>query len=173
VIGAALFPQPGNKNKTSLVMAASGGRVIIRDDVDSPTSRTRVLTFFGDAAYRANPTAYNNNVKINTPITVDNNGIIYFGYQVLGSNPLGLVSGLAKITPTGSGLSASAVYRYKSMAGLTGGLSNGKVTTNCAPAVSLDGKSLYFSTNGATPYIVAVSTASLAPIAAAASIVTT
>lgn len=166
VIGAALFPQPGNRNKTSMVIAASGGRVIIRDDVDSPASRTRVLTFFGDAAYRANPTAYNNNVKINTPITVDNSGNIYFGYQVLGSNPLGLVSGLAKITPTGSGLSSGAVYRYKSMAGLTGGLSDGKVTTNCAPAISLDGKSLYFSTNGATPYIVAVSAASLAPIAA-------
>ena len=97
---------------------------------------------------------------------MDNSGNIYFGYQVLGSNPLGLVSGLAKITPTGSGLSSGAVYRYKSMAGLTGGLSDGKVTTNCAPAISLDGKSLYFSTNGATPYIVAVSTASLAPIAA-------
>ena len=45
VIGAALFPQPGNKNKTSMVIAAAGRRVIVRDDVDSPTSRTRTLTF--------------------------------------------------------------------------------------------------------------------------------
>lgn len=166
VCGAALLPQPGNTSKTSMVVAASGGRIIVRDDVDTASSRTRYITFYGEAAYKANPTAFNNNVKINTPITVDTKGNIFFGYQVLGANPANLSSGIAKITLTGSGLNALAVCRYKSMSALTGGLTTGKVTTNCAPAVSRDGGKLYFSTNGGTPYLISVSVASLSPLAA-------
>ena len=51
---------------------------------------TARLAFFGLSNYNANPAAYNSTVFINTPITSDAAGDIFFGFIVTGSNPAGI-----------------------------------------------------------------------------------
>ena len=85
---------PGNR----LYYQGIGGQIYYSDGIDQAGStRTGTYVFFGQANYNADPTDYNNNVKICTPITSDSAGDIYFGFQVNGSTPLGLSSGIARI----------------------------------------------------------------------------
>ena len=88
-------------------VAARGGRI---DVINAPRlelarcrSTSSTLAFFGQANYAANPTAYNSTVFIDTPLTADANGDVFFGYTVTGSNPLGLQSGIARIAADGTG----------------------------------------------------------------------
>jgi hypothetical protein len=88
------------------------------------------------ANYSANPSAYNSTVFINTPISSDSAGNITFGFQVTGSNPLGLQGGLARISAAGSGIWVSASTAASDAA-------MKKVVHNCAPAYTLDESALY------------------------------
>ena len=111
-----------------------GGTVLYTDTPDAPgptAPATGRLAFFGLSNYNANPSAYNSTVFIDTPITTDSAGDIFFGFLVTGSNPLGLTSGVARIGADGTGSYVGVV------AGTT------QVATNSAPAVSNDGNSLY------------------------------
>src|SRR5207237_1972071 len=96
------------------------------------------LAFYGLANYTANPAAFKSTVFINTPITSDSAGNIYFGFQVTGTNPANLQSGVARIDTSGNGtwISASAAAGDANMA---------KVAMNAAPALSNDGKTLYIA----------------------------
>jgi hypothetical protein len=121
---------PGNV----LYYAGDGGTIEYTSSPDAagpsaPASGR--LAFYGLSNYTANPSAYNSTVYINTPITTDANGDIYFGYLVTGSNPSGLSSGVACITASGT-----ATYTP-----VVSGMS--QVATNSAPALSNDGKTLY------------------------------
>ena len=117
-----------------LDFAGIGGTVEYTDSPDatgpSPPATSR-LAFFGLSNYNANPSAYNSTVFIDTPITTDASGDIFFGFLVTGSNPLGLTSGVARIGADGSGSYVGVV------AGTT------QVATNSAPALSNDGNTLY------------------------------
>ena len=95
-----------------------------------PRPPTRIA-FYGISNYNANPSAYNTTVFINTPITTDAAGDIFFGFLVTGSNPLGLTSGVARIGADGTGSYVAVV------SGTT------QVATNSAPALSNDGNTLY------------------------------
>src|SRR5262249_24970714 len=93
---------PGNR----LYLPADGGTLLYADSPDSPgpsPPTTTRLAFFGISNYNANPGAYNSTVFINTPITTDANGDIFFGFLVTGSNPRGLTSGVARIAADGTG----------------------------------------------------------------------
>ena len=50
-----------------------------------------------DGQAHAATSTYNNRIKINTPITCDARGVVYFGFVSTGSNPLNLVSGFARL----------------------------------------------------------------------------
>ena len=119
-----------------LAMPGVGGTVNFRDNPDSATGATGKLVFFGQANYAANPSAYNNSVYINTPITTDAAGNMYFGYTVTGPNPLNLQSGIARI-------SASGVGSFVSATAASGDAGIGQVVANSAPALSPDGKTVY------------------------------
>jgi hypothetical protein len=123
-----LTPQNG------LYFAADGCTVMYTASPDAagpaPPATTR-LAFFGLSNYNANPSAYNSTVFIDTPITSDSSGDIFFGFIVTGSNPLGLTSGVARIDANGTGTWAPVVS----------GMS--QVATNSAPALSNDGSTLY------------------------------
>lgn len=141
----------------------AGGRVIYRADADSASSASGSIAFYGDAIYNANSTALDAQVFINTPITADSQGNIYFGYVAAAGNPAAVTSGLARIAADGSGTWVAA-------AAMSGDSAMKKVATNSAPALSADEKTLYVVVNSldagsttatASGYIVALDTATL------------
>ncbi len=122
--------------KNRLLVPDIGGLVMARRNPDQTTGSVTDLAFYGLANYKADPTVYDQNVQINTPLTTDANGNLFFGFLALGSTPVGLVSGLARIDSTGQGTWVSA-------AALSGDSSITEVAMSCAPALSNDGSALY------------------------------
>jgi hypothetical protein len=140
----------------------SGGRLFVRTDADTATSSTASHVFYGSAAYSANSAAFNGSVFINTPLTADAQGNIFFGFHVTGTNPAGLVSGIARVAPDGTGIWVSA-------ATAAGDAAIQKPAMNCAPTISNDGTTVYVAVNiAAAPgvtqrgYLLALDSATLA-----------
>src|SRR5579864_1266017 len=131
--------QPTLTNQNRLYFAGAGGTVYYIDSPDaSGTPTLHQLAFYGLANYSANPSAYNGSVFINTPITADSAGNIYFGFQVTGSNPSNLQSGIARIDVNGNGIWTAASTA-------SGDATITKVVMNSAPALSNDRSTLYVS----------------------------
>jgi hypothetical protein len=148
--------------KNRLYFPGGGGTVYYCDSPDSTNAPViGQIAFYGLANYNANTNAYLSNVFINTPITSDRYGNIFFGFQVTNSTPLNLTSGVARIDYNGSGTWIAA--------SVTAADSNiNKVVQNCAPALSNDHKTLYVSVNNGNfgfAYLVSLDSRTLAPIA--------
>lgn len=124
-----------------VVMAGAGGKVFYRDDADSAGAATNSFVFYGKAAYSAGQAAFDAGVFINTPITADNQGNLFFGYVTTGTNPAGVVSGIARIGAdgTGSWVGAAAVSGEAAMI---------KPAMGAAPAISADQKTVYVAVKG-------------------------
>jgi hypothetical protein len=138
-----------------LYVAGAGGTVWFRDSPDSATGASGQLAFYGIATYQKNKKTFNQNVMIDTPITADDKGNIYFGFVVLGSNPSGLESGIARMDPKGNGTWISA-------SGAAGDPQITQVAMNCAPAVSADGTTIYIAvSNATTGYLVGLDSTTL------------
>jgi hypothetical protein len=145
-----------------LWVPGAGGTVF---EVGSPdSSAARIVgqrTFYGQANYAADPDAYRASVFINTPITADRDGNLFFGFQVTGATPLGLRSGIARISAAGVGSTIAA-------SDAAGDATIRKVSHNCAPALSTDGKTLYVAVSDgsgrgfAHGYLVALDSQTLA-----------
>jgi len=141
-----------------MVTPGIGGTVYMRSRTDQSISPVTQWAFYGINSYIANKSTYNNNVFICTPLTVDNIGNVYFGFEVTGGTPTNLQSGIAKITPSGVGswISATAACGDPSIT---------KPAMNCAPALSNDQKTVYIAVNsGSTPgYLVGIDAATMTP----------
>ncbi|MEO7809222.1 MAG: hypothetical protein ABIR89_08090, partial [Ramlibacter sp.] len=120
----------------------AGGKLIVRDNPDSALGTARTTVFFGDSVYAGNPAAFDSSVFINTPITADAQGNLFFGFIVAGPNPAGLVSGLARVGADGSG-------RWVAAAAAADDSAIAKVATNAAPAMSPDQRTVYVAVNKA------------------------
>ncbi len=146
-----------------LYYPGAGGTVYYRDQVDSATGPVGRIAFYGNALYAANAAVFNSAVQISTPLTADSAGNIYFGFIVQGSNPANLASGIARISNDGTGTWMSA----PAFAG--GDDSIVEVAPNCAPALSLDGSTIYFAVSDGQEfgagYLVSANSATLAPVA--------
>jgi hypothetical protein len=127
---------PALTSAPRLYFPGAGGTVYYRDQPDAATGFTGQLAFYGLVNYQANAPTYNANVIINTPITSDSLGNVYFGFLVTGATPLSLQSGIARISATGQGswVSASTASQDGSMT---------EVVYNCAPALSTNGGTVY------------------------------
>ena len=123
-----------------LAAPAAGGRLIVRDSPDAAAGGTATLVFYGAAAYNAAPATFDATVFINTPLTADAQGNIFFGFRVTGTNPSGLVSGIARVSPNGTGIWVGAAAAAADPA-------IQKPAMNCAPALSNDGSTLYIAVN--------------------------
>jgi hypothetical protein len=125
---------------TRMYFAGAGGTIWHIDNPDSNTPGPPVReAFYPLANYNANPSAYNSTVFVNTPITADAAGNIYFGFRVQGTAPAPLnttQSGYARISPNGTG---SFVLAGDAVADANINL----VSHNLAPALSNDGNTLY------------------------------
>jgi hypothetical protein len=144
--GIALTP------KNRLYFPGAGGTVYFRDTPDSPTGTTGQLAFYGLSNYQADPSTFNSYVKINTPITSDRYGNIYFGFVVTGTTNPVLQGGIARISEDGTGSWISAATAANDAAIV-------QVPHNCAPGLSNDQKTLYVAAstgNYGSGYLVAL-----------------
>lgn len=144
-----------------LYIPAGGGRLLVRD-ANAVSATLGRAVFYGEAAYDAAAATFNATVYINTPVTIDAAGNLFFGFIVTGANPANLVSGLARIGANGAGSWVSAAAAANDTA-------ISKVATNCAPALSPDGQTVYVAVNlprGSTPvqrgYLLALDATTLA-----------
>lgn len=125
-----------------LYAPGAGGKLLVKDDADASGGALRTVVFYGAAAYNAAPAAFDASVFINTPLTIDAQGNVFFGFVVTGANPAGLASGIARVDANGNG-------SWTSAATVAGDPGIAKVAMNSAPALSADAKTLYVAVNAA------------------------
>src|SRR5262249_7606576 len=129
----------------------------------SGASTSSQIAFYGLSNYTADPAAYNSSVFIDTPITADSSGNLYFGFVATSSAPGGLQSGLARIAANGTGTSIAASTAANDSA-------IDEVLTNDAPALSNNGQTLYVAVSNGTGtsfgngYLVALNSTNLQPV---------
>jgi hypothetical protein len=149
---------------TRLYYAGRGGTVYYIDNPDSAAHGAPVQqVFYGSlATYQANAAGYNSTIFINTPLTPDSNGNVYFGFRVQGTAPAPLStsqSGFARIDPSGNGtyILAGAAANDSSI---------NWDSHNSAPALSNDESTLYVlakSSSTERGYLVGLDSTTLAP----------
>ncbi len=139
---AVLAPGATDGAPQRLLIPTSGGRLLVRDAPDATAGTISTLVFYGTATYAANPAAFDSTVFIDTPLTADSNGNVYFGFSVSGANPAGLTGGIARVAADGS----ATVLRGTDASGSTAIV---KAATNSAPALSADEATLYVVLNTA------------------------
>jgi hypothetical protein len=126
---------------TRLYYPGAGGTIYSIDAPDSLSHGAPVRQVFYTtlADYQANAAGFNSTVFINTPLTPDGNGNIFFGFRVQGTAPVPLStaeSGFARIDPSGN-----ATYVLAGTA--AGDVNISHDTHNSAPALSNDQTTLY------------------------------
>jgi hypothetical protein len=150
---------------TRLYYAGGGGTIYHIDNPDSVAHGAPVREVFYTtlANYQANAAAYNATIFINTPITADSNGNVFFGFRVQGTAPAPLnttQSGFARIDPDGSGtyILAGAAAEDASI---------DLDSHNSAPALSNDETTLYVVTKNlstdSSAYLVGLDSTTLLP----------
>jgi hypothetical protein len=125
-----------------LYAPGAGGKLFVKDAADASGGALRAVIFYGATTYNATPAAFDAGVFINTPLTVDAQGNVFFGFVVTGANAAGLVSGIARVDASGSGSWIAASF-------VAGDATIDKVAMNSAPALSADAKTLYVAVNSA------------------------
>src|SRR5438046_2429527 len=129
-----------------LYYAGAGGTVYHVDNLDSdtPGAPVHVCFYTNLNAYTSNAAAFNNTVFINTPITADTNGVIFFGFRVQQTAP-------APLSTTNSGfvrLDSSDTANYVLAGAAAADNLAYRDSHNCAPALSNDGSTLYVAVKG-------------------------
>ena len=157
-LGAALT------RRQRLILPGAGGTIYRRVLPDRAGAQTTQRAFYGIEHSQADPAAFNDNVRIATPITTDLHEVAYFGFVTSDNAPLGLKSGVARITAgRGSAWTAAATA--------AGDATMRKVVYTCAPALSKDQTRLYIAVTDApetglgSGYLVALDSRTLAPLA--------
>jgi hypothetical protein len=152
--------------KNRLYFPGGGGTVYFCDTPDKTNGAPAFgqIAFYGLANYLANTNAYLTNVFVNTPITSDRYGNIFFGFQVTGATPLNLQGGLARIDFDGTATWVAATN-------IAGDTTMTKVQLNCAPALNNDHTKVYVAVNNngsntSSGYLAALNSRTLAPLAA-------
>src|SRR6516165_870957 len=131
-----------------LYFAGAGGTLYYIDNPDGAGDVTGHVAFYGFSDYQSNPGAFDSTVFIDTPLTADGHGNVYFGFRTQGDAPavgggIQLQSGIARIAPDGTGTWISA-------AAASGDAAIGIVPHSAAPALSNDESTLYVSVRSAS-----------------------
>jgi hypothetical protein len=157
--GGAFVPGLGPTiSGSNLYVPDIAGRVIVRANPDLAKQKVSKRYFYGAKNFHKSPAAYVQNIQIDTPLTSDASGNLFFGFLSLGATPLNLQGGLARIAADGTGT-------WMSAASLSGDPSVYEVSISAAPALSPDGSILYVAVdNGTYGYLVAANSTTLVPI---------
>lgn len=145
--------QPGIASPASgprLYYAGAGGTVYHVDNLDSDTPGAPVQECFyaNMGSYSSNSAAFNANVFINTPITADTEGAVFFGFRMQDAAPAPLTTtngGIGRLDTFGNGTYVLANV-------VAGDNQVNRVPHNSAPALSADGMTLYIAVRGASAY---------------------
>ena len=123
-----------------LYWAGGGGTLYYRNNPDTPGAVTpHRVNFYLNRRHRFS----NAKVHINTPLTSDANGTIYFGFEVDDGGPKALGGGgIARVDRNGRG--SFMQLEAQTLAGMT----QLRVPLNSAPALSPDGGTLYIAAHG-------------------------
>ena len=150
--------------KNRVCYPGAGGTLYYVDNPDAasqPAGPDGRLVFYGLANFTASPASFNTSVKINTAITSDRYGNLYFGFLVTGTITLPgnipLTSGIARIAEDGTGSWVAAATAA----------SDGSVVElayNQAPTLSNDQKTLYIavSAGDSSGYLLSLDSRTLA-----------
>lgn len=128
--------------KQRLYYAGAGGTLLYLENPDSRliwSRRPTRVAFFGLDAFERDKSGFTSTVFVNTPLTADRLGNVFFGFRVQGAapSPLNTIqSGFARIAPDGS-----ATYVLAGLA--AGDIAITRNTHNSAPALSNDEQTLY------------------------------
>src|SRR5262245_20924086 len=132
---------------TRLYYPGSGGTLFFIDQPDRASHGAPIRrAFYGLDAFQANPGGFAATVFVNTPITADRQGNVFFGFRVQGTAPAPLStaqSGFARITPDGA-----ATYVLAGAAADDPNIA--RDSHNSAPALSRDESVLYVLAKSAT-----------------------
>jgi len=127
---------------TRLYYPGAGGTIYYIDNIDgTPTAPTQ-LCFYGLSTYQSDTTGFNTNVFVDSPITADSQGNLFFGFRIFGTVgpftvPSGqYVGGYARIGSNGSGT-------YVMAGSMTADTLMTVDVPNAAPALSNDESTLY------------------------------
>jgi len=143
--------------RSRLYFPGAGGTIYFRDDPDSDAGGHGQIAFYGLNNYRVDPALFDANVFINTPLTADSQGAIYFGFVVYGTVPGGLQSGIARIGPDGRAT-------WIPVTSAAGDAAMVRVVTNSALALSADFRTVYAPvSDGLVGYLVALDSQTLQP----------
>ena len=158
-----LCPVGATSGAMGVAAAGSGGSIFIRSSADTTSSTVKRFAFYTTPAdFTANQAAYSV-IKINTPLTTDKAGNIYFGYEVTGTLPSNLsalgTGGIAKVN------SVTGVSSYKSVQTLAVDGSLSRPARSAAPALSNDEKSVYVALTGGSGFLAKLNTSNLVPTA--------
>ncbi len=121
------------------------------DYISNPDTATGVVTpvqkaFYGISNYTNNPSAYNASIYINTPLTVDSQGNIYFGYAITGSNPSNITEGgIAQISASGTATNVAAFAAADTAGQAPSDNGNWVAALGSAPALSNDESIVFFA----------------------------
>jgi hypothetical protein len=151
---------------TRLYYAGAGGTIYYINNPDSATAPTPVQEVFYTTLsdYTTNATSgnnYNSQIFIDTPITADSSGDIFFGFRFQGAHAgnTPTQSGYARITPGGT----STFVLAATAAGDASAIND---SHNLAPALSSDEKVLYVGVKGSAanshPYLLGLDSTTLA-----------
>jgi hypothetical protein len=137
-----------NSVETRLYYPGAGGTIYYVNNVDTASHGVPVQQVFYTSLtnYKGNASAFNSTVFIDTPITPDSAGNVFFGFRVQGTAPAPLnttQSGYARIDPNGN-----ATYV---LTGTAAGDANIAFDSHsAAPAVSNDQSTVYVVVKSAT-----------------------
>jgi hypothetical protein len=142
-----------------LYFPGAGGTLYYMDHPDDPGAPVDgQVAFYGIDNYDH---SLDSKVFINTPLTSDSAGDIFFGFRVTGSNMLNLKSGIARIGPDGAGTWVAASTA-------AGDNNVDEAATGSTPAVSSDGTQLYVAVSRSSNeqgYLLALDSTSLETVA--------
>jgi hypothetical protein len=142
---------------TALAVAGAGGTVLVRRNANLSAGAVQRVVFYGAARWRAHHRAYDKAVHITTPLTAGPDGSLYFGFSVTGETPARLSSGIARIDAHGHATWITA-------AAAAGNPAVNDVATNCAPALSPSGRTVYITvTTPTSGILVGLDAATLEP----------
>jgi hypothetical protein len=129
-----------------LYYAGGGGTIYYIDNIDSDTPGIPVRQCFYTNLidYTNSAAAFNITIFINTPITADTNGVIFFGFRTSQTPPAPFTTtngGFVRVDPAGN-----ATYVFVDAAAADVRIT--RDSHNCAPALSNDGSTLYVAVKG-------------------------